>query len=130
MKILRKANLESIFTGSYKREGIAIQTLNVSKVFCWILWWKLRNSKYYITGTGTYSELCQAFQIECFVKVVDGWKALTIFAKHAILGVWQVSVILNYHQKFLTFRFHLKMLRIYKRIMKYVELEKGLVIFA
>lgn len=33
MKILRKANLESIFTGSYKREGIAIQTLNVSKVF-------------------------------------------------------------------------------------------------
>ena len=33
MKFLRNANLESIFTGSYKREGIAIQTLNVSQVF-------------------------------------------------------------------------------------------------
>ena len=29
--------------------------------------------------------------MECFAKIVDAWKSLTIFVKDFILDVWQVS---------------------------------------
>ena len=32
----------------------------------------------------TYSEPCQTSKMECFAKIVNGCKPLTIFAKHAI----------------------------------------------
>ena len=36
-----------------------------------------------------YSETCQTSKIECFVKIVDAWKPLTIYVKCSILDVWQ-----------------------------------------
>ena len=38
-----------------------------------------------------YSETCQTSKIECFVKIVDAWKPLTIYVKCSILDVWQGS---------------------------------------
>ena len=38
-----------------------------------------------------YSEPCQTPKIELFVKIVSGWKLLTIFAKSFILDIWQGS---------------------------------------
>ena len=37
----------------------------------------------------TYSEVCQTYNMERFVKIVNGWKLLTIFAKRFILDVLQ-----------------------------------------
>ena len=36
-----------------------------------------------------YSKPCQTFKTECFVKIVNGLKQWTIFAKRSILDVWQ-----------------------------------------
>ena len=36
-----------------------------------------------------YSESCQTSKMKCFAKTVNGFYPLTIFAKHAILDVWQ-----------------------------------------
>ena len=36
-----------------------------------------------------YWEPCQTFKLENFVKIVDDWKALTIFGKSSILHPWQ-----------------------------------------
>ena len=38
-----------------------------------------------------YSEPCQTPKIELFVKIVSGWKLLTIFAKSFILDIWRGS---------------------------------------
>ena len=38
-----------------------------------------------------YSEPCQIFKMECFVKIVNGYKPLTFFVKHFILDTCQVS---------------------------------------
>ena len=34
-----------------------------------------------------YSEPCQTSKMECFAKIVSGWKSLTIFAKYSIFVV-------------------------------------------
>ena len=31
-----------------------------------------------------YSESCQTSKMECFAKIVNGYKLLTVFAKHSI----------------------------------------------
>ena len=36
-----------------------------------------------------YSELCQTFMMECFVKIVDRFQPLTIYAKRSILDACQ-----------------------------------------
>ena len=53
---------------------------------------------YLITGslsdasiTEAYSEHCQTSRMERFMKIVNGQKPLTIFAKCSILNVWQGS---------------------------------------
>ena len=38
-----------------------------------------------------YSEPCQTSTMKCFAKMVNGWKLLTIFAKHSILDYWHGS---------------------------------------
>ena len=38
-----------------------------------------------------YSELCQTSYVELFIKIINGWRSLTIFAKNFILNeglVW------------------------------------------
>ena len=42
-------------------------------------------------GTDVYSQPCQTSKMENFVKIVNGYKPLTIFAKPSILDVSQVS---------------------------------------
>ena len=42
-------------------------------------------------STEAYSEPCQIFKMDHFVKIVNDKKALAIFAKHSILDVWQDS---------------------------------------
>ena len=97
---------------------------------------KIKKVKYYITGIDSYSESGQTSPLECFAKIVNSQKPLTFFAKHSILDVWQVSIILNCHQKLLafvkefTFGFPLKILRIYKCIMNYIKPKKYQLIFS
>ena len=45
----------------------------------------------FLTPWYVYSEPCQVSKLERFPKKVNGWKRLTIFAKHSILDVWQGS---------------------------------------
>ena len=42
-------------------------------------------------GPETYSELCQIYKMELFVKFVDGLKQLIIFSKSSILDGWQYA---------------------------------------
>ena len=41
--------------------------------------------------TEAYSQHCQTSEMECFAKIVNGWKAFTIFPKQLTLDVWQGS---------------------------------------
>ena len=36
-----------------------------------------------------YSEICQTWKMECFTKIINGWKSLSIFEKCSIVDVWQ-----------------------------------------
>ena len=44
-----------------------------------------------LSNPETYSEHWQTSKMECFAKIVNSWKLLTFFVKHAILDVWQGS---------------------------------------
>ena len=41
--------------------------------------------------TQAYSGPSQVSKMECFAKIVNSWKSLTIFAKRSILDAWQGS---------------------------------------
>ena len=53
-----------------------------------------QGSTLWITGilsAKAYSKSCEASKIECFAKIVNGFKPLTIFAKRSILKVRKCS---------------------------------------
>ena len=52
-------------------------------------WTTKRNNKEILSGL--YSKPCQASKMKHFVKPVNGFWSLIMFAKCSIIGVWQIS---------------------------------------
>ena len=46
-----------------------------------------------------FSESCETFTMESFMKIVNSWKPLTIFAKSSILDVWLMSECASINSK-------------------------------
>ena len=90
---------------------------NISKfIFCWVLWWKSRNRKCRVLYCRVRGILKTLSNISYRVFCENSWllKAVNYFCRTLHLRC-VTGFILNYQQKFS---------RIYKCIMKYVELEK------
>ena len=58
-----------------------------------LLWHNLKYNAFadYALQSVAYSKPCQSSKIERFVKIVNGFKPLTIFARCSVLDVWQSS---------------------------------------
>ena len=50
-----------------------------------------RTSNQELNKLEAYSKSCETSKMEPFLKIVNGFYLLTIFAKPSILGVWQGS---------------------------------------
>ena len=84
-------NLDQIFWVIPKTHNVTLPCF----FFCFFVFDKIsaknRPSKFSIEQKEAYLELCQTSKMECFLKIVNGYNQLTIFAKYFILDVWQCS---------------------------------------